>query len=325
MNRPTPGWDNPPTTMLEEVFDFRDVNFSRYITIRSAGPDTLRALRDNMAESDHPLVVIAAGWAAAELAMYRPKFQSEFSRPRFDLEERLENLGTAQNMWESVGPAVSAWKSSQPSKERRLDVRNIDLRRKQALAYLPMMGIAASFGAREPFSPGQVAWHRDKTWRQSVQCGRVVLSLPGKDDLSRGSKAGMIAETLCGLTGQRDERQHHLVLPASLRQDHNPRARFRADFMALSTAYPHPKTPVFVNSTERAVEARNRSPSRHGVLFVAGRDFSLGPDEPPHRTLEALTQLEKGAPVAAETLAKLDAMAVTMTDRIDAFRQGYTP
>lgn len=312
-----------PVSRIEEVFDFRDPNFRQYMALRGGrgNPDKLRYVRDAMACSEHPLVVHAAGWAAAELALHRVKPQEGMPPSRVELAERVENLRTAETIWSSIGSDMYKWRRSQSSQERQLDARDIDARRRQALAYLPLMEVGASLLAYEPMSSDQVEWYRHYAREQSIAEGRRVFSLPVQNNLTKRTKAGLVAETVCGLVGQQDPRFHHLVLPASFRQDHSPERRFRADFMAISVRVPHRKTPIFVNSSEMAAERHRPHNRQHGVEFIADRDFKLGPGSSPSKTLEALIYPPRTPEPEHQT--SIESLAITMTDRLDAFRQNY--
>lgn len=311
-----------PVSRIEEVFDFRDPSFRAYLSMSVRGhPDRLRRVRDAMAGSDHPLVAHAAGWAAAELAVHRGQLYDGRLLPQITFAERVENLRTAQTLWGSLGSGMYDWRKSLSSQERELDARDIDARRRQALAYLPLMEVGASLLAYEPMSSDQIAWYRHYAREQSVVEGRRVLSLSAQNQLQRRTKAGLVAETICGLAGQLDERFHHLVLPASFRQDHSPERRFRADFIALSAEAPYRKTPMFVNSSEMAAERQRPCNRQHGVSFIADRDFKLGPEGSPRKTLEAL--IFPPRTLEPEQQRSIESLAITMTDRLDAFRQNY--
>lgn len=313
-----------PVSRTEEVFDFRNLGFRQYMALKASrgGPNKLRHARDAMANSGHPLVVYAAGWAAAELALHRTKPQEGRPLSQVALTERIENLKTAQTLWASVGPGMNDLRESQPSQDRQLRVRDINVRRRQAIAYLPLMEVGAAVLAYEPYSRDHIEWYRHHAWGQSVAEADNMLFLPSRDRLSRETKAGLIAEAICGLIGQQDARFHHLVLPASFRQDNGVDKRFRADFLALDTKAPHCKTPMFVNWSERAVEKADAPDRRHGVEFVATRDFRLGPDVSPRKTLEALIALEAGTAEPEQQIG-IEGLAVAMTDRLDAFRQRH--
>jgi hypothetical protein len=218
---------------LERVFEFEDPAFRTYIynqpTVRK-----LEVAYESMADSDNPLVRYTAGWAAADLGLHR-NYRAQNNG--LSAERRNEALDTALACWRNISD-FATFRDIQPTEERRLDVESFDIRRLQAIAYIPAMrlGAAALANERFPEKEAQSLWRQ--TFTGALGVSKVVTQLPQYKPRQKTARAGLANEALCGLVDLSMPARRYIPSPASIRHDlHADRFR-RSDLMVLDSYRP---------------------------------------------------------------------------------------
>ncbi len=310
-----------PASALEDVFTFRHPDFRQYMSVshRLPRPEELSQYSSSMAEAEHPLVRCAAGWAAAELAQYGSPEPNGYTPEYVTFQERLEALQAARTIWAGVKQDLRACQNTQPALKHKLWMRDIGLRLERAVAYLPLMEVAASLLAATPLTPEEVESRLQQTRRAATAAGVAELALPSKSWAHHNRRLGLISESVCGLIGQMDEPLplRHIILPASLRQDNDRRQRTCADWIAMSAEPPHLKVPIQVTAGDVSL-AKGSNESR--ITVVAQKDLVFKPEGGVYWTLVACDARDAGT-APPEHLAALNVLARVITLRVDAFNR----
>ncbi len=298
---------------LEQAFDFEDPHFRDYIANHSRSPDQFMKMSDQMGTNDHPLVRYAAGWAAAEAALFRGRK----GRNSGKLETRLGYLSQASEHWLGAGEEMSDLRRAQSTERKNLDVRDTGVRLVQSLSYLPLMEVAASWLAYEPLDDEVTEAKFQKVRSGCLELGSGVMALPSKTTQERESRSGLATEMAYGLVSQLDEPQRYLTLPASFRQEHNRfSAKMRADYIAVSAGDSHKKVLVQLKSGNRRY---NEAYKKDVVYFYGQDDLVIRSTDGPIDTLNMFLKAEAGK-VSKNTAAKLRVLSRVVSMRLDDFQ-----
>jgi len=306
---------------VERVFGFEDEAFNVYMGAQSHLKfDDLAEVSATMAESEHPLVRYAAGWAAAEMALNR-EVRNGYQKvtktvPFF---ERTQCLDNAVRSWKSAAEDLPAYREAQENIERRDQVHAIELRLLESLAYVPSMENAAAMLAGEHIDHDATEKRQQTRERTAALAEFVVASLKGRTP--RPIMVGVVSELACGIAGQCDPAEKYTVLPASFRQDNNKRAPLRADYIAVSGEGLHPKTLIQVKSSHGA--ARRTWPQMCHV--VARRDLTLGGGRRVTDTLTAFVRQTESQSTTSPEAHRLARLGRLLTAKIDQASERPVP
>lgn len=219
---------------LEVAFDFDDRAFRSFIHTEKLTIKKLEVAHENMADSDNPIVRYTAGWALAELGLFK-NYRAQNNG--LTLEDRNKALDNALACWKGIGKNFMSFASSQ-TEDLNLEVRDLDIRRRQAMAYIPSMRLGAATIARERFTKNETQQLRKQTFTQAVHISRAVVKLPEDTERQRARRAGLANEALCGLVDLNMPSGRYAPSPASIRHDHHPEVHRRSDFMVIGGQSP---------------------------------------------------------------------------------------
>jgi hypothetical protein len=293
------------TTFIEYIYGFQNSDFQAYMDNPHPEPTWLMRQSEQMSRSDHPLVKYAAGWAAAEFALFRPR-GCEFSQP---LPARLEALEAAQAQWVQASKGMPAMREAQILPEKVMAVRGLEVRVVQALATLTTMEVGASWFAGDPMNPEETKAKTEQTASQLTALGGVIGSWPRHDSLWRTHKSGVAGEVLLGLIGQDTG---YAAIPASYRRDHDPKLAKRADYVVISPEPNHPRALVQLGSKTKQYE--------YTLNLNPPAELTLGKGKLVYHTLEAFAQREAGT-ASQETLTALGSVTQRLTVRLDRYME----
>jgi hypothetical protein len=298
---------------LERVFEFEDPDFRRYMSLESRSRGTFRELSDLMGSSDHPIVQYAAGWAAAEAATFRDtKVGRGFGR----LPARRDMLEQAEAHWREASRQMPGLREAQTSEGRALEVRDIEVRLAQSLAYLPLMDVVASWMSRSSLNKRKTETRLQEVRSSALDLGALTLGLPENTVQERCSKSGLMSEMAFALVSQVDGLQGYLTLPASFRQENNRFSAMRADFVAITARPSHQKTLVQVKSGSRPPGVVDPLDM---IYFYAKDDLTIEGGRRAQDTVNAFIQWEAGL-AADDTASSLRGLGRVMTRRLDDFQ-----
>jgi hypothetical protein len=236
---------------LEQLYGFDYMPFRQYMqghgAVKNRAQKYLR-LSGEMAGHPHPVVVYAAGWAAAEAVMHR----AHPDRP-YPLAKRLAALERAQALWSAVHPALEeAAQQRHTSPDLAASFFGLALRTKAALAYVPSMRLAAKWLAGFPLNTRQTESTLHHTEKKVTALGAEALGQTLRQERPSATRQGFCGELLAGLLIQKHRPPRHLIVPAALRQDHHPNPQLRGDLVAISAnaEMRHPKTLIQIHDAQ---------------------------------------------------------------------------
>lgn len=236
---------------------------------------------DAMAESEHPIVQYAAGWVAAELALYRGRNASAGKKVGY--EDRQEHLAIATERWNMAADGMPALRSTITGSDLRASLYGIELRLLEALSYVPKMEVGASVLARADMGNAERQARYELTRQRTARLARFVLDLPPESNAMHAVKVGSVSEVACGAVGQSYDQGQLTIVPSSFRQDHHAKRYLRSDYIAISHEYPFKKSLVQVTTSQE----HGGWAIRRYCKVVANRDLLLGPDRTVADTLVA--------------------------------------
>ena len=306
---------------LEQVFGFEHEAFRRYIHMHASGdasPPQFLQLSGEMEAHDHPLVQYAAGWAAAEAALFRRRPRSNIDQPLYPFEDRKAALESARSLWEGAGVGFRHLDRAAVSSRQAADVWSFKTRSWLSCAYLPSMEIAANWFSGRELNTQDTSALLDRTSEKVIQLGRVVMNTPAKDAEHRSAQKGLIYEMTAGLVLQYDRPFRRLIVPSSIRQDNHKVPRMRSDLVAISTEAGHAKTLIGVTG-HRTEEGRSDS-SRIRFDISVDPDLLLNPtDRTKSRTDTLMAFINREAGILdPATAQRLDEMSRVLTERLVA-------
>lgn len=232
----------------------------------------LEAAYEGMADSENPLVRFTAGWAAAELGLFR---NYRARNNGLTMERRNGALDNALACWRDIDD-FAPFADSQPTEDRRLEAESFDIRRRQAMAYIPAMRLGAASLADERFAAkeAQVLWKQ--TFNYALHVSRMVTGLPQERPRQRTRRAGLANEVLCGLVDLSMPSRRYVPSPASIRHDLHARQARRSDFMVVDSHMPQKimqqvkpdRVPSVLNERSRMIVTPRHDLLPHGFLTV---------------------------------------------------------
>jgi hypothetical protein len=249
-----------PGNYLEEAMDFRCRPFQDFLGSSQEGPEMLQRYYEKMAEHEHPYVRFTAGGAAAELA-----FCAESEDRPVRLAERLGALELARICWQ--GADFAAEIGAQTTPKARAELTVADFHRRQSLASIPSLQVAALWRAGESSRPGT---------EELLSSTRIALLGIGKEianisaDHPAFSLKGILAsEAALGLV--LDQHPHRVVVPASVRRRHYSVREERAALVAMYKDIPEVSMLVQCDTRELQHGAPSRrSPRRATTAYELG-------------------------------------------------------
>jgi len=291
----------------EKVFNFRDATFRHYM-MQSGDAESWPDMVPRLAESDNPIVLLAAGSAALECALW-----PEMS-PKKLLDKRFNLLNTARKHWSDALTRFPSYIESQGDDQLKYDLMFMQIQTTYKLAYIPMMKAAASLYARRPMPAGRVADVRRKTARRVLAAAKDTLRATSQGEFPEQRRRGLLGELACGIVGMVDVPAKYLLMPSSFRQDHDPAQCRRADLIGIAVEQPLNKALVQV------VSGRNMLKSMKGqrVFFNTRRDLSPYLDEQPEQTVQGFIAIHEGRG-NPEIESRLAVLGRVMTQRLDRF------
>ncbi len=287
----------PPTT-LEEIFGFEDFAFRQYmraVSTRALPPQQLEYLAANMLDNEHPIVRSAAGCALAEAALYR---HNEIAC--VPLETRLRNLGLAGMIWSEVTMDFKKMEEEYPLKESN-DIFGFWMRSLFARAMLPSLRLAATWISGEAVDAGTTITIIDQTQDRVLALGSTLAWSPPYHCEYTWTRNGLCSElTTTALL----QKAGCLVIPGSIRQDHNQKSSVRSDLVVLSSDEGHPRTRVQVSAKPVAFPSEHWPQST--FVVSAYEDLLLDKGVSPIHALRALIeQNESPNPVSEQRLSQM--------------------
>lgn len=303
--------DQPNLSRLEEVFGFEDPAFNRYINLhntRDISAGQLGLIGAEMADSQHPIVTFAGGWALAESALY--KHHKKSSIP---LDERLHNLRKAREVWSDASRDLGQMSRDCPDLQESAQFFGFQMRALFAIACLPSFMQTAKWVTGEPVNPAVTATTVSQTRQRVLELGSTLAWSPRYDSEYGRTRFGTAAELSAAALLQQGSQ---LVLPGSIRQDHHVAKSERADLITVSSNSTHAKTRIQISSVSETLE---RGANSKAMLYVdTRRDLVLYPDGSPVDTLMALILREENG-IDAATEAQLAELSNNLLSRLTAF------
>lgn len=256
-----------PPSSWEETFGFEHPGLRTYMASSDNTVEDLLEHVSSMENDNHPVVRYAAGWAAAEVGLYR--LGPHNCKEQVVRQYRQEVLETADEHWNVASRDISAWRQEQPTLETASQARMIEVRLAQALAYVPLMGVAASWLAGEPLGKRLTQKIQQNTRQRSIDVGVMVCHLQESDFIENG-KAEMAGEILCGLACQTAQLQKYTTIPTPPRSGRYGRSM--SDFFIHDKEPPYRRKPI--RSTPGCRDAMVDMP-RSTATVSAVDDFNL--------------------------------------------------
>jgi len=276
-------------TAVERVFKFEDEAFRAYMArVQRRSPSYIKECGDGMAESDHPVVQYAAGWAAVEHALFRDNPNSR-NPMNVSYDKRVVSLATASARWDKAAVGLQDMRQSQSTIQRQLRFFGLEMRLMEAMAYMPNMEIDAALLGRGPLSDDERQLKLGETKQRTSHLARYVMGMSNVGHIGQ-IRAGLISEMACGAVGQSIDDGRYIFIPSTFRQDHHLVRNMRADYVAMSGKEPYPKTLVQVKKVDEV--KYNTLPNFCNVL--ATRDLILHPGRPVTETLGAFADIVEG-------------------------------
>jgi hypothetical protein len=228
---------------------------------------------------------------------------------------------------------MHAFANTQKTDEKRAGALMIEARTMQALAYVPLMEIYASWLDGRDFDVDKTAQSLQKTKTDLVRLSALTLNRPAQGVTERMVRSRLAGEFLCSMLGQIDTPWRYMMLPASLRQANHVLPEKRADFLAISVPAssdqeqlaggPLPKR-RFSKSLVSVSLGKQKVPDAKtsGVVsFYAQDDFRMGNGTKINDTLKAIFDWQNGN-AEPDKVATLEVLGRVMTGRLsDACRR----
>jgi hypothetical protein len=296
---------------LEQAFSLNIPPLREYMLSENPQVGISDDLGDRLMMSGHPIARMAAGWVAAELALQppHPQFNSWLS---YDF--RQESLGNAAGRWQDAADDLHDYGEAKTSPRRKSEVFSMEIRMKDALAYTPIMEIGAALLAGEPLDDNVTDENRRTSRIQSAETASLLdISV---DNLEMAwAIAGLRAELACGAVGQVAKSPNYLIMPASIRQDHHPDARERADYQALSVSAPHEVSLIQVTTREE-----HAVPNPKFLSVIANDQLVMGKGQKPLTTLRVFNEWANGT-ASQKSTKYLQWLSRKLMNRIDNFSE----
>jgi hypothetical protein len=299
-------------TGLERAFSFEDQSLRNYMTAEGVRPGHLAAHHEAMADSEHPIVLLGAGWAAMELATFRDTPR----RQPIPLDRRLEAMEQARETWRNIDfePFIDA----QPTEAKQLDAQSLKMRMKHALGSMSAVEVSAHWLADSPLDTPALQHKMRESQLDMAETARVVKSLPTATDLERRQRAGLVANMTYDMTVNNDQLHRYVSLPASVRLNHHPNPLRQADAITISADTPHRKTIVDIKPDDRP---RLFRPNIFQV--IADDHLAIVPRQRAHTSLEALIKQGEGT-LDEYSQLMLSVMTERLIRRLDGFQSTFT-
>jgi len=306
----------PSLTDHERVYGFKSRAFYRYMR-KPRGLEASRIILDELAESSHPILLIAAGSLAVSCALrYEHRKDQD---PEESFNKRTPYLQEAKNYWLRALEIFPGYTRMQKDDERKYDLVQMQFQTMHRLAYLPMTRTAAALDARYPLLPSESAENQRQTVSKLGHIAEAILLMHGRRPLLRvHERAGIMSEIACGMVGMVDDPAKYIILPSSFRQDNHRLEEWRADLTAIGTeesAWPRYRTAIQVKSRGVGDQVLERK----RVLVDASLDLVLRPGERPAQTVSSFLEMTQGH-ATEEVELRFAALGRVMTQRLDLFR-----
>lgn len=275
---------------LERAFGFEELSFREYIEGRSTHKLSARRLTALAREMDvdvHPLVMYGAGWAAAEAACHRRMDSSSTGR-QDAYEDRINALHFAEACWMNARGQFSAAEQHASTSVNSVDYRAFATRTSFALASLPLLDVIADWRTVEQVTGCGAYEAADEVSSNIAELALDVLTQRTPTIEHKWAQSGICNELLGCLLLQSATVGEGVVIPASLRQDHNRVVGLRSDLVKVSAKDNHRKTLVQVSG-----HTHKRTASQ-GIFVMYSKSMKL----------KKATNLETLAFVAREQLGE---------------------
>jgi len=299
-------------SVLEQVFGFDNEAFSSYMS-RARNTQELAQLVPRLGESDHPIVLGAAGCAAMEWALHPVKPYKKIRQESFN--RRKNYLEEAGKYWQASLDGLPALIQSRPLIEDRKELAFMRVQTMHRLAYLPMMESVASLYSYCSLSPQEMADREYQTRHNLVGLAKTVMSMPREKGRVARYRAGLLGEIACGMVGMMDNPAKYILLPSSIRNDHDCIKRQRADLIAITTEPPYNKSLIQVGSNKGSEVI-----DRKRVFFDPAVDLVLSPGKYVASTVGVFSDItQEIIQPDCEDYGRLAVLGRVMTMRIDQF------
>lgn len=199
-------------------------------------------------ESDHPIASYAAGWALAEVAMWRMG-----GRARDEIPFRVRNdaFERAQGLWAtSIGGFGREHLAASSSAEKAVSL-GFQLRSMHALASVPLMKVIVRWQGNGHLPEGMYDEAVMQTKSQLVQLGAMVCSLEAQSGYEAAQKEDFANRLTANLLLQSDSPSPFAVIPSLLRHDKHRHPSQATALTAVSAGSHHRRTHIQVLSSAR--------------------------------------------------------------------------
>lgn len=301
---------------MEYHYGFQNDTFRAYMLLfrSNGGRDVMENCLDELAGSSNPLLQNAAGSAALELALRRPRKEDE-APPQEQFAERQELLAIAKTQHNEAADGLFEWsKKITDDQPKSLSLEQCGIQALHTSAYVPLMELAAARYVGYYLTPEEIESRQLATRQATMYLSEFLLNTEhtGYGQIA-GVGRGLIGEVACGLVGQAGDPAGALVLPSSLRQDNRRQRKLRADFMGIHAEEPYSKTMIQVKY------GHNMTSEESDCLLVqASRDLVLEPGLEVDYTLQSFIDMVQGT-ASSEIEERFRAVNQTLVDRIESF------
>lgn len=297
---------------FERALNIRDPGLNEYFFKKSRSSERqLLELGYQMMESDNPHVLNAAGSASAEAAMRR-------TRPgkagRLSLTDRLSALELARMAWTNAGKLGAAERANKQFFPTEYEAYRFDFGITHNLSYLPNMELVAQLAGGEEIGDEDWQFGINETKANLVALGEVLTSHEGGVSKIPLRRRGYVYEVLAGMVLQRETDQR-IIIPSSLRQDHNPNANLRADLLAVERDSAS-KTLIQVKGSW---DENGRRDKNHRIFVNAHHDLVPSIGKHPLDMVSTVIDDFKGEATEEQSLS-LDVLSRVLHCRIADFR-----
>lgn len=296
---------------LERVFGLNNEPFRAYMQIedlsRRSSVGALRELSEAMQTHDHPLVQYAAGWALAEAGLFRATRRAA----AHSAVDRIACLDQAAGIWDQSTEGFERQRKGSADKHEDADLHGFTLRARQARAALPLMRVVAGWlaGAEPHATQTEKAVNESRT-AQTAQSARLLEARKWGTELEI-TRRGAANEYIASLLLHDQTPTEHVVVPASVRQDHHVRSNVRADLVAITVAGSHPRIPIQI--------ARQPKKSNTRLVFGSQQDLWLWPNMTSLDTLKVIVANNQGNLTNVRKKQRIAYVAANLQSSLQAF------
>jgi hypothetical protein len=219
---------------LEQKYGFVHPAFGEYMAVlsHSALPDAERLLEfsENMRQTENPFVLMGAGWAAAEYAM----FLGTRNAPPLPLDRRLDALSLAERRWEEAEESLTTHMDSTTDYLLQDEYLRRLLEIQLAEAALPSMKVIAGLYSNEPYSRGYTQAAIQDTMDETVEMAKIVLNMDEEDrEQFRKTRTGVSNKALTFLTLQSGTPDYFILIPSPLPHQFHKKKNQQSDLFAI--------------------------------------------------------------------------------------------